>query len=211
MAGGAAPRRPGGLRWPAGGRRWRRACGYEAALRFRRASDGEYRWHLARALPVRDASGEIAKWYGTCTDIQDQKTATEAAERANRAKSEFLANMSHEIRTPMNGIIGLTELLLATPLTRVQRDYLLMVSDSAERLLSVINGILDFSKIEVGRPGAGRRARSACATLVADAARSVGVARRHARGSSCPTASRRTCPTTSWATTGGSARSCSTC
>ena len=79
---------------------------YEAAIRFRRASDGEYRWHLARALPVRGASGEITKWYAGCTDIQDQKTATEAAERANRAKSEFLANMSHEIRTPMNGIIG---------------------------------------------------------------------------------------------------------
>ena len=123
---------------------------YEAELRFRRASDGEYRWHLVRGLPVRDANGEIAKWYATCTDIQDQRTATEVAERANRAKGEFLANMSHEIRTPMNGIIGVTELLLATPLTRVQRDYLLMISDSSESLLSVINGILDFSKIESG-------------------------------------------------------------
>ena len=148
---------------------------YEAELRFRRASDGEYRWHLVRGLPVRDASGVIEMWYATCTDIQDQKTATEAAERANRAKSEFLANMSHEIRTPMNGIIGLTELLLATPLTRVQRDYLLMVSDSAERLLSVINGILDFSKIESG--GLELEARPfSLRELVADAARSVGVA-----------------------------------
>ena len=149
--------------------------GYEANLRFRRASDGEYRWHLVRALPVRDTSSEIAKWYATCTDIQDQITATEAAERANRAKSEFLANMSHEIRTPMNGIIGMTDLLLATPLTRVQRDYLTMISDSAESLLSVINGILDLSKIESGvlvldaRPFLLR-------DLVAEAARSVGVA-----------------------------------
>jgi PAS domain S-box-containing protein len=158
---------------------WRDAVakgqGYDAALRFRRAADGEYRWHLARALPVRDASGEIAKWYGTCTDIQDQMTATEAAERANRAKSEFLANMSHEIRTPMNGIIGLTELLLATPLTRVQHDYLRMVSDSAERLLSVINGILDFSKIESG--GLELEARPfSLREEVADAARGAGVA-----------------------------------
>ena len=148
---------------------------YECALRFRRASDGEYRWHLVRALPVRDASGEITKWYGTCTDIEDQKAATEAAERANRAKSEFLANMSHEIRTPMNGIVGFTELLLATPLTRVQRDSLLMIGESCDRLLSVINGILDFSKIESGglelesRPFRLRE-------LVAEAARSVGVA-----------------------------------
>jgi len=148
---------------------------YEAALRFRRASDGAYRWHLVRALPVHDASGAIEKWYATCTDIEDQKNATEAAERANRAKSEFLANMSHEIRTPMNGIIGLTELLLATPLTRVQHDYLAMVGDSAERLLSVINGILDFSKIESGgveletRPFGVRE-------VVAEAVRSVSVA-----------------------------------
>jgi PAS domain S-box-containing protein len=158
---------------------WRDAVskgvGYEAALRLRRASDGEYRWHLARALPVRDASGEIAKWYGTCTDMQDQMTATEAAERANRAKSEFLANMSHEIRTPMNGIIGLTELLLDTPLTRVQHDYLQMVSDSAERLLSVINGILDFSKIESGGLELETRPFS-LREEIADVARSVGVA-----------------------------------
>src|SRR5688572_1733962 len=148
---------------------------YECALRFRRASDGEYRWQLVRALPVRNESGEITKWYGTCTDIEDQKTATEAAERANRAKSEFLANMSHEIRTPMNGIVGFTELLLATPLTRVQRDSVLMIGESSDRLLAVINGILDFSKIESG--GLELEARPfGLRELVAEAVRSVGVA-----------------------------------
>ncbi len=152
-----------------------RGAPYEAAIRFRRASDGQYRWHLARALPVRDASGAIEKWYATCTDIQDQTTATEAAERANHAKSEFLANMSHEIRTPMNGIMGFTELLLATRLTRAQRDYLAMINDSSLRLLSVINGILDFSKIESGNLELEARPFSLRA-LVAEAARSVGVA-----------------------------------
>lgn len=82
---------------------------------------------------------------------RELREARDAADAASYAKSRFLANMSHEVRTPMNAIVGLTELVLRSSIGQKQSEYLKLVLESAESLLSVINDILDFSKIEAGK------------------------------------------------------------
>jgi len=119
---------------------------------------GEMRWISTRSRVILAESGAIAGHVGTVEDITDQKKtaaalvdARNAALESAQLKSRFLANMSHEIRTPMNGILGMTDLVLETELTREQREYLEMSKTSAQSLLALINDILDFSKIEAGK------------------------------------------------------------
>ena len=112
--------------------------------------DIRFMWQRSRVADHDFGLPGCAMIEGFTTDITERRRLEEV-ELSNKAKSEFLANMSHEIRTPMNGVIGLTALILNTPLSPLQRKYANFIKQSADALLCVINDILDLSKIEAGK------------------------------------------------------------
>jgi PAS domain S-box-containing protein len=131
---------------------------FEIESRLRR-HDGVYRWFLVRAIPVRDGSGNITRWFGTCTDIDDQKqtqtrliAATEESARLNRLKDEFLATVSHELRTPLQSILGWARLLKAGHLTAERAEAALdTIERNAKAQSQLIEDILDVSRIITGK------------------------------------------------------------
>ncbi len=137
---------------------------WEVEFRVRAADGGAVRWLRGAAVPVRqiDTDGVTLFgsmiWSGYWIDITEAKKmeaaleeAKEAAVAASQAKSDFLANMSHEIRTPMNAVLGMSHLLLQTPLDARQTQQVRKIQQSGQHLLGIINDILDFSKVEAGK------------------------------------------------------------
>ncbi|WP_238845945.1 hybrid sensor histidine kinase/response regulator [Nostoc edaphicum] len=139
---------------------------YNNEYRFKRASDGSYRWQLARGLPLKDEQGFVVKWFGTCTDIHEQKQILEErahlleleqiarakAETANRIKDEFLAVLSHELRTPLNAILGWSKLLQTRRLDQVKTfEALATIERNATLQVQLIEDLLDISRILQGK------------------------------------------------------------
>ena len=125
----------------------------EIEARIRRF-DGEYRWFLFRADPLRDESGKIVKWYGTNVDIDDRKRTEQLQAELDRAKSTFFSNTSHEFRTPLTLLLAPLEDVLrrrSNSLELKDREALDLAYRNGLRLQKLVNSLLDFSRIEAGR------------------------------------------------------------
>ncbi|WP_395823257.1 PAS domain S-box protein [Archangium minus] len=139
---------------------------FEAEIRIRRARDGEWRWFVSRAQPARAADGSILRWIVSCTDIDEQRRATQerlellrrvqaahsAAEEANRLKDDFLATVSHELRTPLTAMLGWLQLLRSGRLSEEKRGRALETLErNARAQAQVIEDLLDISRIITGK------------------------------------------------------------
>ncbi|MGF2035766.1 MAG: PAS domain S-box protein [Nostoc sp. CmiVER01] len=143
---------------------------YEAEIRFRRVSDGSYRWHLVRGLPFRDAAGQIIKWVGIASDIHDRKVAeaalqqlnemleqriqerTAQLEAANKELESFSYSVSHDLRSPLRHIAGFIELLQkrhssTNILDETSQRYLRIIAETSKQAGILIDELLTFSRM----------------------------------------------------------------
>ena len=126
--------------------------GLNIEARYRRADDGAFRWHLVRALPLLDPLGQVLRWYGTCTDIEDQKIAQETLREAHSRTTHFLATLSHELRNPLAALMASAEVL-----DHAQSDAERLsetgkaIQRQAWHLKRLTDDLLDISRITLGR------------------------------------------------------------
>jgi PAS domain S-box-containing protein len=134
---------------------WTRALAggteYTVEVRIRR-HDGAYRWFLTRAVPVRDADGRVTAWFGSSTDIHEQKQLEEALREADRRKDQFLAMLAHELRNPLGPIRNAVRLLQsAGPADPVAEQARGMIDRQAAHMARLVDDLLDVSRISRGK------------------------------------------------------------
>ena len=120
---------------------------FEVENRYKNGKDGTYRWHLNRAIPLRNDDGEIILWVGTATDIEDQK-------REMERKDEFIGIASHELKTPLTSLKGYLQLIASykkDELPPAIKTYIAKANVSINKLQHLVNDLLDVSKIQAGR------------------------------------------------------------
>jgi signal transduction histidine kinase len=125
---------------------------YQVEFRLKRASDGAYRWFLGRGVPVLNESGAVVRWYGTSTDINDQKRIQEMLRDSDRRKDEFLATLAHELRNPLAPIRNALEImrLAGSDPEALQRSRAL-IERQVHQLVRLIDDLLDISRITRGK------------------------------------------------------------
>jgi two-component system phosphate regulon sensor histidine kinase PhoR len=120
---------------------------FEVENRYKNGTDGTYRWHLNRAIPLHNDAGEIILWVGTATDIEDQK-------REMEKRDEFIGIASHELRTPLTSLKGYLQLVASykqQDLPPLVKTYINKANTSINKLQHLVNDLLDVSKIQAGR------------------------------------------------------------
>ncbi|NEU08301.1 PAS domain S-box protein [Flavihumibacter sp. R14] len=120
---------------------------YEIEHRFKRASDQNYRWHLGYALPFKDENQKIIAWFGTGTDIEEQKQAIEK-------RDEFIGIASHELKTPLTTVKAYLEIIgkyRKEPLPSAIKEYVSKAQGALAKLQNLVNDLLDVSKIHAGQ------------------------------------------------------------
>ena len=123
---------------------------FEAEYRLRGVS-GTYRWQLTRALPKRDASGAITKWYGSVLDVDDRRRAEEALRDADHRKDEFLAMLAHELRNPLAPICHALAVQARSSDTDVWNEMRQTMERQVEHLVRLVDDLLDVSRLTMGR------------------------------------------------------------
>lgn len=125
---------------------------HEIEMRIKHALDGAYRWFLSRSVPVFNAQGDVIKWYGTSTDIHDQKLQEEEQRLANQRKDIFLASMAHELRNPLPPIRNALEIMrLADNNPQTIDRCRSMIERQLNHIIRLVDDLLDLSRFTRGK------------------------------------------------------------